>query len=119
MAIEKRYAKVIDNQTHEVQVGVGVNPEYYIEIGMTLMNVELAYNGLWYVAGFAPVEPEPTPDEQKQARIDELKAQLDATDYKIIKCSEYQLAGLDLPYDIATLHAERQALRDEINQLEG
>ena len=63
--------------------------------------------------------PEPTPEEQKQARIDELKAQLATTDYKIIKCSEYQLAGVPLPYDIATLHAERQALRDEINQLEG
>jgi hypothetical protein len=39
-------------------------------------------------------------------------------DYKIIKCSEYQLAGKELPYDITELHAERQALRDEINKLE-
>ena len=41
-----------------------------------------------------------------------------ATDYKIIKTSEYNLVGLDPPYDIATLHAERQAIRDEINELE-
>lgn len=54
----------------------------------------------------------------KQARIAELKAQLDSTDYKVIKCAESQLAGAPLPYDIATLHAERQALRDEINELE-
>lgn len=59
-------------------------------------------------------EPEPTAEEQIAA----LKAGLEATDYKIIKCSEYQLAGLELPYDVAALHAERQALRDEINALE-
>ena len=62
--------------------------------------------------------PGPTEEEIKQARIAELKAQLGDTDYKVIKCAESQLAGLDLPYDIATLHAERQALRDEINELE-
>lgn len=54
----------------------------------------------------------------KEGHIAELKAQLDDTDWKIIKCSEYQLAGEELPYDIAELHAQRQALRDEINQLE-
>ena len=63
--------------------------------------------------------PPPSEEEIKQRRIAELKAQLDGTDYKIIKCSECSLAGVELPYDIAALHAERQALRDEINQLEG
>lgn len=62
--------------------------------------------------------PEPTEEEIKQARIAELKAQLNSTDYKIIKCSECSLAGEELPYDIAELHAQRQALRDEINELE-
>lgn len=60
--------------------------------------------------------PTPTPTE---IRIAELKAQLDSTDYKIIKCSECSLVGLELPYDIIELHTERQALRDEINELEG
>lgn len=52
------------------------------------------------------------------AQIAQLKEQLAATDYKIIKCSEYSLAGIDAPYDIATLHSERQAIRDQINALE-
>lgn len=65
-----------------------------------------------------PEPPAPTPEEQKQMRIAELKAKLDGTDYKIIKCSECSLAGVELPYDIVALHAERQALRDEINELE-
>lgn len=55
----------------------------------------------------------------KEGRIAELKAQLDSTDYKIIKCSECSLAGEELPYDIIALHTERQAIRNEINQLEG
>lgn len=63
--------------------------------------------------------PAPTEEEIKQARIAELQSQLASTDYKIIKCSECQLAGEELPYDIVALHAERQALRDEINELQG
>ena len=62
--------------------------------------------------------PAPTEEEIKQRRIDELKTELNSTDYKIIKCSECSLAGVELPYDIAELHAQRQALRDEINELE-
>ena len=62
---ENRYAKIIDEQTKEVQVGVGCDDAYYIEIGMTKMDVERAYNGLWYQAGYAPSKPEPTVDEKK------------------------------------------------------
>jgi len=63
----------------------------------------------------AKKESEPIPPSQE---IQQLKARLAETDYKIIKCYEYQLAGLELPYDIQTLHAERQAIRDQINELE-
>ena len=52
-------------------------------------------------------------------QIAQLKAQLESTDYKIIKCSEAQLVGEEMPYDIVALHAERQAIRDQINILEG
>lgn len=61
---------------------------------------------------------EPTTEEQKQIRVDELKDLLNATDYKIIKCSECSLAGEPLPYDIKALHEERQTIRDEINEIE-
>ena len=36
-----------------------------------------------------------------QSEIAELKEQLTASDYKIIKYSEYQFSGLESPYDIA------------------
>ena len=47
-----------------------------------------------------------------------LKQQLSETDYKVIKNMEAQLVNEELPYDSVTLHAERQALRDKINELE-
>lgn len=56
--------------------------------------------------------------EKSKQEITTLKSQLTETDYKIVKCSEYQLAGLELPYDVQLLHTERQAIRDRINELE-
>ena len=64
---ETRYARIINEETKEVQVGVGCPDEYYVEIGMTEMEVEQAYNSLWYVAGYAPVLPEPTVEEKNEA----------------------------------------------------
>ena len=69
------------------------------------------------------IEPkEPTEEENKtveiQVEITQLKAELAASDYKIIKCAECDLANESAPYDIDKLHDERQALRDKINELE-
>ena len=60
-----KYAKIIDEKTKEVQVGAGCPDSYYREIGMIEMDVDQAYNGNWYVHGYAPAEPEPTVDEKK------------------------------------------------------
>lgn len=46
------------------------------------------------------------------------KQQLADGDYRIIKCYEYQMTGLELPYDIVRLHTEKQQIRDKIAQLE-
>jgi hypothetical protein len=48
--------------------------------------------------------------------IDELKGLLASTDWKVIVNSELIQVGLEPKYP--NLHAERQAWRDEINQLE-
>jgi len=57
-----------------------------------------------------------------QTQIGILQSQLaspvsDIGDWKVAKCQEYQLAGLEIPYDIEELHAQRQAVRDQINEL--
>ena len=59
-----KYAKVINEETGLCEVGLGTNTQFYQSIGMTEMDVEQAYNGSWYVKGFAPVAPEPTVEEK-------------------------------------------------------
>ena len=90
---------------------------------------ELSDDGSVYIEPVEPVQPEPTDEElaeqarQQQisqviAQIDDLKARIAASDYKLIKTYEYTLLGEQTEYDIDAVHAERQALRDQINALE-
>ena len=107
---ENRYAKIINEETHEVQVGVGCLDEYYIEIGMTKMDVEQAYNSRWYVAGYAPTKPEPTEDEKKISVRNVRNHYLSDTDYTQL---------LDSPYseeEIKQYAAYRVYLRNYTNQ---
>lgn len=62
-----KYAKIVNEETKQCEVGVGTNAKFYQSIGMTEMDVEQAYNGQWYIAGYAPVEPEPTIEEKNEA----------------------------------------------------
>ena len=52
------------------------------------------------------------------SEIERLKSELQESDYKVIKCAEAMAVGADMPYDVASLHKVRQALRDKINELE-
>lgn len=76
-----------------------------------------------------PVQPELTEEEKAElarqrqisqltAQIADLKARIAASDYKVIKTYEYALLGEQTGYDMEAVHAERQALRDQINTLE-
>ena len=60
---EKKYAKFNDDGK-TLQVGLGTDEDFYKSIGMTEMEVEQAYNGQWYLKGYAPSKPEPTLEEQ-------------------------------------------------------
>ena len=90
---------------------------------------ELSDDGSVYVEPVAPVQPEPTEEElaemakqeqirQVTAQINDLKVQIAASDYKVIKTYEYSLLGEQAEYDMETVHAARQNLRDQINALE-
>lgn len=60
-------------------------------------------------------------DEQQaniHMEIEHLKSELQESDYKMIKCVEAMAVGIEMPYDVESLHNERQALRDKINELE-
>ena len=60
-------------------------------------------------------------DEQQAnilSEIERIKSELQDSDYKVIKCAEALTIGAEMPYDVESLHKERQALRDKINELE-
>lgn len=59
-----KYAKIINEKTKICAVGLGTNSAFYQSIGMTEMEVEQAYNGSWYLKGYAPAKPELTIEEQ-------------------------------------------------------
>ena len=52
------------------------------------------------------------------SEIERIKSELQESDYKVIKCAEALAVGAEMPYDVESLHKERQALRDKINELE-
>ena len=61
----KKYAKIYNEDTKGVLVGLGTNTVYYESIGMTEMDVEEAYDGNWYVAGYAPQKPQELIKQEK------------------------------------------------------
>lgn len=59
-----KYAKIINQNTKQCEVGLGTNIEFYKSLGFTEQDVEQAYNGQWYLVGYTPIKPEPTIQEQ-------------------------------------------------------
>ena len=63
----KKFAKILDNESKLCSIGIGTDTEFYRSIGMSEIEVEQAYDGSWYVKGFAPEKP-----------VEELQAQVRA-----------------------------------------
>lgn len=51
-------------------------------------------------------------------KIEKLQKEVAETDYQVRKCMEYSLVGKQLPYDIQAIHAEAEAIRAKIRELE-
>lgn len=64
-----KYAKVMNEETKQCEVGLGNNSEFYKSIGMTELDVEQGYYG-WYLKGYAQQKPL---EELKAEKIQELK----------------------------------------------
>lgn len=62
----EKYAKIIDEGLKICIVGLGNDEDYYKRLGFHILDVEQAYNGVWYLAGYAPGKPEPTIQERIQ-----------------------------------------------------
>ena len=71
------YAIIINEETKQVSVGTGTNTAFYQSIGMSEMEVEQAYDGQWYLKGYAPEKPV----EEKKADVRAVRNQyLEQTD---------------------------------------
>lgn len=97
----KMYAKIVNQETKQCDVGLGTNIEYYKSIGMTEQEVEQSYDGSWYLKGFAPVKPEPSVQEkvvalEKQYKMNRWQRELilaqnsGASDYTKQKAQEIE-----------------------------
>lgn len=75
----KKHAKIVNHETKQCEVGLGTNSAFYKSLGMTEMEVEQAYNGSWYLAGYSPAPPAPTQEEVLREYEDAVQAHLDAT----------------------------------------
>lgn len=63
------YVKYDENTKKCLEVGTGTNKEFYKSIGMVDMEVEQAYDGSYYLKGFAPTKPL---EELKADKLNEL-----------------------------------------------
>lgn len=111
----KKYAKILNEKTKEVNVGLGDDINFYQSIGMTEQEVELGYNGSWYLAGYAPAKPEPTKEEQQKARQEAYKAEVDPITCHIQRLGDEEQTP-EVIAEIASLVEERKAKVEEIKQ---
>lgn len=63
------YCKYDETTKKCLEVGTGTNAEFYKSIGMVDMEVEQAYNGEYYLKGYAPTK---SLDELKADKLNEL-----------------------------------------------
>lgn len=64
------YAKIENEETKVCSVGLGTDAEVYISMGMTEQEVEQAYDGCWYIAGYAPQKPVEQREAEARAERD-------------------------------------------------
>ena len=116
-----KYAQIINEQTKQCEVGMGTNAEFYRSVGMTEMEVEQAYDGAWYVKGYAPEKPEPT-IEEKSNQVRSIRSQYMSD--TLARCDRYEkqkAIGLDTTESEDTYRnylLYLQYLRDIPQQLE-
>ena len=110
-----KYAKIINEETKQCEVGLGTNSAFYQSIGMTEMEVEQAWDGAWYVKGYAPVKPEPTKEEIAILREQAYIQEVDKITCHINRLKDEEQTP-EVIAEIAALVEERKAKVEEIKQ---
>lgn len=68
-----KYRKIINEETKECEVGLGTNAAFYKSIGMELGEVDQAYDGRWFVFGYAPKKSLEELKTEKRAGINQAR----------------------------------------------
>ena len=68
-----KYAKVINEKTHECWVGLGSDIEFFKKQGFTEQDVTHAYDGCWYITGYEPTPPAEYLEKQERIKKMQLK----------------------------------------------
>ena len=64
-----KYARVINESTGLCEVGLGPDSQFYKSIGMKELNVELGYDGAYYLLGWAPKKPLDQAKTEQKAKL--------------------------------------------------
>lgn len=105
---EIKWAKVVNLVTKECSVGLGTDSEYYSKIGYTEQEVEEAWDGSWYLKGYAPEKPQTIVNEEI---IYKDQTFLNETDWYAVRYAE---TGKEIPVNVIN---ERARCREEISRL--
>lgn len=107
-----RYAQINDIEKHTVNVAdeEPTNPQVFIDMGFSKMDVEQGYDGNWYLVGYVPEKPE---EIVRYEKMQEEQKFLDETDWYVARFAE---TGVEIPDDIKERRAEA---RKTISELRG
>lgn len=96
-----KYAKICNEETKQVLVGLGDNAQFYQSQGFELMEVEQAYNGAWYVYGFAPEKP----DKEKKAAVRAVRDEyINGIEWRVSRYRDQTELGIATTDDEETYH---------------
>lgn len=109
----KKYAKIENEETKQVSVGLGTNTKFYQSIGMTEMNVEQDYRGNWYVEGYAPIAPTPTHEDQRLKRAAAYQVEVDPITCHILRLQDDVITP-EVEQEITDLKIERAEVVEQI-----
>ncbi len=112
----QKYAQIINEETKEVSVGIGTDTEFYKSIGMEEMEVEQAYDGNWYVAGYAPTQPVQEVKAEIQKRLtDGVQNWMDTKVQERNYDNVHTCVGTYLYSPIEKFRLEAEAVRDWVS----
>ena len=109
------YAKILNEDTKEVSIGLGTDTEFYKFIGMVEMEVEQAYDGNWYVKGYAPVKPSPTEEEIQKMLTDGVQVYMDSKVQERNYDNVHTCVGTYLYSPIDKFRIEAEAVKDWVS----